>query len=79
VKHIVPPGADTDAIIARIASIAIKGLVAGTDTMSTTHFGFTAQQIGAFKSLGFNATLTIGTDSPINISPITGDVTIREV
>lgn len=75
----IPPGAATDAIIARIASIAIKGLVIGTPATDTTNFGFTAQQIGSFKSLGFTASLTSGTDAPISLSPTTADVTIREL
>jgi hypothetical protein len=74
-----PPGAETDAIVARIASITIKGLVIGTDTASATQFGFTAQQIGSFKSLGFIASLTSATDTAIPLSPTTGDVALREV
>ena len=53
-----------DAIIAKIASITIKGIVVG----------FTAQQIGAFKSLNFTTSLIA---APINLAPM-GDVTIRE-
>jgi hypothetical protein len=71
-------GSDTDALIARISSITIKGTVVGTGA-SGDHFGFVAQQIGKFKSLGFTATLTSGTDAPIELSIVTGDVTVREV
>jgi hypothetical protein len=67
-----------DAIIARIASILIKGVVTGS-ALAGDHFGFTAQQIGSFKSLGFTATLTSGSDTPIELSPVTGDVSVREV
>jgi hypothetical protein len=67
-----------DSIIARIANILIKGIVSGS-AGGSDHFGFTAQQIGSFKCLGFTATLTSATDSPIELSPVTGDVTIREV
>ncbi|MHA3770753.1 beta strand repeat-containing protein [Verrucomicrobiota bacterium sgz303538] len=65
------------ASIAKIASILIRGVVAGTAT-SGDHFGFVSHQIGAFTSLGFRAPLTAGTDI-IELSPITGDVTVREV
>jgi hypothetical protein len=70
--------ADSDALIARISSITIKGIVAGT-AASGDHFGFVAQQIGAFKAARFTATLTAVTDAPIELSPVTGDVTIREI
>jgi hypothetical protein len=68
----------SDPIIARIASILIKGVVTGSAVLGD-HFGFTAQQVGSFKSLGFAATLASGTDAPIELSPVTVDVTIREV
>ena len=69
---------DNTALIARIASITINGVVTGTAT-APDHFGFVAQQIGSFKSLGFKALLTTGTDAPIELSPLTIDVTLREV
>jgi len=71
----------SDALVAKIASIKIKGAVVGTDaTVSDTdHFGFIAQQIGSFKSLGFTAHLTSATDPAIELSPTTADVTVREV
>ncbi len=72
-----PPGAGTDAIIAQVASISIKGHVLGT-AGGTDHFGFVAQQIGRFKTAGFIAPLTAGTDATILLTPAT-DVTIREV
>jgi hypothetical protein len=71
------PGFDSDGLVARIASISIKGVVIGS-ALGGTH-GFVAQQIGSFKALGFTAPLTAGTDGPIKLSPITDDVTIREV
>jgi hypothetical protein len=74
----IPVGAATDIIVARIASISIKGLVIGT-AAADTQFGFTSQQIGLFKSLGFRASLTSATNPAISLSPITGDVTIREI
>jgi hypothetical protein len=69
---------DDPALVARIASIVIKGFVAGS-AASGDHFGFVAQQVGSFKSRGFTAALTAGTDAPIELSPITGDVTLREI
>ena len=43
-------------------------------------FGFTAQQIGSFKSLGFTAPLTAGpSNDVVPLSPTTGDVTLREI
>jgi autotransporter family porin len=63
----------------RIAAIVIGGVVAGT-AASGDHFGFSSVSIGSFKSLGFTAPLTAGaSDDPIEISPITHDVTIREI
>lgn len=73
------PGFDTDTLIARIASVAIKGRVIGTGTPTNDHFGFVAQQIGSFKALGFTVPRTAGIDAPIELSPQTGDVTIREL
>ena len=58
--------------------ITIKGLVVGT-AAADTQFGFTAQQISSFKSLGFTAPLTSGTDPAISLSSTTGDVTLREI
>jgi len=47
---------------------------------SGDHFGFTSVTIGKFKSLGFTAPLTSGAiREVIELSPITGDVTLREV
>ena len=62
------------ALIARIASIAIKGVVTGTAT-APDHFGFVAQQIGSFKSLGFAPKLTTATDVPIEPPP--GTIHVR--
>jgi hypothetical protein len=69
---------DDAALIARIASIAIKGIVTGT-AIAPDHFGFVAQQIGSFKALGFAPKLTTSTDTPIELSPATADVTLREI
>lgn len=73
-----PPGAATDAIIAKIASIRIGGIVAGTG-LGTDHFGFVAQQIGSFKAAGFLAPLS-ATISNQNIAlSFTNDLRILEV
>ena len=66
--------------VAKIASIVIQGAVAGTASPTGDHFGFTSVTIGKFKSLGFTAPLTSGAIREVfELSPITGDVTIREV
>lgn len=64
--------------IARIASITIGGIVAGS--APGRHYGFSAHTIGAFKTAGFTALLhpTVPTEI-IELSPTTGDVTVREV
>jgi hypothetical protein len=74
-------GAGSPSITAKIARITIKGLVLGSPSaVSTTdHFGFCAQQIGSFKSLGFTAPLTSAPNEVIQLSLATADVTIREV
>ena len=59
------PAGSSDGLIARIASITIKGRVIGTSTPTNDHFGFVAQQIGSFEALGFVAALGAGTDAPI--------------
>ena len=66
-----------------IASIAIKGVVVGTEA-GGDHFDFVSPVIGSFKSLRFTAPLTNNALpgailDVIQLSPITGDVTIREI
>jgi hypothetical protein len=73
-----PPGAATDGLVARIASIFIRGVVVGNRIPGLSHFGFCAQRIGSFHSRGFTAALTAGTDV-IELFPTESDVTIREV
>jgi len=66
-------------IFNRIASIVIGGTVVGT-AGGGDHFGFSSVQIGSFKSLGFTASLDSATaDEVIPLSPITADVTLREI
>jgi hypothetical protein len=73
-----PPGAATDAIVAKIASITIKGAVVGAPN-PFFQCGFVAQQIGSFKAAGFTASLTAATDAPILLTPYTVNVTVLEV
>ncbi|MGB8165974.1 MAG: hypothetical protein WCF18_00680, partial [Chthoniobacteraceae bacterium] len=62
----------------RIASITIGGRVRGTPA-GGDHFGFVAQQIGAFKLAGEAITLSaIAPPDVVEVSA-TGDVTVREV
>ena len=69
----------TGGTIASIASITIKGIVAGSAAASD-HFGFVSHTIGACKAAGFTATLhATGPLDGIELSPLTDDVTIREV
>ena len=70
--------AGAGAIVARIASIKIGGLVAGTGALTNDHFGFVAEAIGSFKSFNYTAPLTAAKDV-IELSLTTGDVTIREI
>ena len=72
------PTPAVDAIFSRIASIQIGGVVVGTNIVGD-QYGFTAQQIGSFKSLGFTAALTSATDARIVLTPLTSDIAIREV
>lgn len=75
-KLIASPAAD--ALVAKIASVAIKGRVLGSEAMGD-HFGFVAQQIGKFSAAGTKIGLTTGTDAFISLAPLTGDVKIREI
>jgi hypothetical protein len=67
-----------DAIIARIASVVIRGAVVGAPS-PFFQCGFVAQQIGSFKAGLFTAPLTAATDAPILLTPYTANETIREV
>jgi hypothetical protein len=68
----------TGPVISKIAGIIISGKVVGTP-QSGDHFGFESSQIGSFRSSGFVAPLTAATGQVFELSPATGDVTIREV
>jgi hypothetical protein len=65
-------------LIARIASIAITGNVAGS-LGAGDHFGFVAQQIGSFKAAGFTAPLLAATANQNIAVRFTNDVRILEV
>jgi hypothetical protein len=73
-----PSGAATDALVARIASITIHGIVIGAPN-PFFQTAFTAQQIGSFKVGAYTAPLTAGTDAPIFVTPYTANVTLREL
>jgi hypothetical protein len=46
-------------VVAKIASVQIKGIVTGTAT-SGDHFGFVAQEVGAFQAAGAKVSLNSG-------------------
>jgi hypothetical protein len=73
-----PPGAATDAIVARIASVVIKGSVSGPPN-PFFQTGFVAQQIGSFKAAGFTAPLTAVTDPAISLTPYNVNVNLIEL
>lgn len=66
-------------VISKIASIIIGGTVTGTPAAGD-HFGFESHQIGTFRYQGFTAPLSAAIPGQvIELSPVTGDVTIREI
>ena len=80
-------GTDDDArisgnnpVIARIASILIKGAATGTDAVGD-HFGFIAEKIGSFKAAGATLALTAGPGNDLSGRRVglTGDLRVREV
>jgi hypothetical protein len=58
--------------IARIASIVVGGVIAGTDTPGD-QFGFESRRIGSLMVQGERITII----SPFPLAPLTGDVTLR--
>jgi hypothetical protein len=72
--------ANGNQIIARIASIVIKGSVSGTER-GTDHFGFVAEQVGAFKAGRTNFTLTQGASNDLAGMTLgaTRDLILREI
>lgn len=71
-------GAGSASIVSRIGGVDIRGIVTGRDDGGNDHFGFTAQLVGSFRAGGFAAPLT-ATKDVIEMAPLTGDVTVREV
>jgi hypothetical protein len=71
-------GAGNTAIASRIGAVDIRGVVIGRDDGGNDHFGFSAQQIGSFRAGGVAAPVTPARDV-IELAPLTGDVTVREV
>jgi len=81
-------GTDDDAliagaspVIARIASILIKGTASGTSDITIDHFGFVAAQIDAFKAAGNKIKLTAGPSNDLAglLFGPDGDLRVREV
>lgn len=65
--------------IAKIASIAVKGVVAGS-AANGDHFGFVARVIGSVKTAGYTAPLRLdytGEEAPLSL--ITGDFRVKEI
>jgi hypothetical protein len=62
----------------QIVSVTIKGQAFGTFG-GADHFGFVAQEVGAFKVGGRTLQLTPGTGNDVFNIGITGDLTVREV
>jgi hypothetical protein len=65
---------DPSALLGKIASITIKGIVIGTQSF-TDHFGFVSHAIGRLK---INGSL-IPISNLVPLSPLTGDVTVHLV
>jgi hypothetical protein len=69
-----------NAIVARIASVVIAGSVNGTQQVGD-HFGFVAEEIGAFKAGGSKPALSFGPGNDLVgiLVGVPGDVRLREV
>ena len=74
-----PTSRDTP-IVAKIASILIKGAVTGTNG-GTDHFGFVAEQIAAFNAAGAKLTLVTGPRNDLAglAVGLSGDIKVHEV
>jgi hypothetical protein len=69
----------SQAIVASIASITIRGQIVGTNPPGgTDHFGFEAQQIRSFTLGTTRFPRLPGMDGPVEVG-YSGDVTVREV
>ena len=74
-------GTNSAMIISRIASVKIGGAVTGTANPGRDHFGFVAQEIGAFQS-GSNAALALSKTLGGQVFELgggTSDVSLREI
>ena len=71
------PGTQPTGLLSKIASVVIKGTVAGTASAGD-HFGFTAEKIGSFSAHGVKVPIT-GLGQSFELDPVNGDVTVREV
>jgi len=65
-------------LLASIASVVIKGTAAGTEG-GGDHFGFVAEQIGAFNAAGSKLTLTPGPDNDTSPIGSSGDLHLLEI
>ena len=68
-------------IIAAIASIVIQGAANGIDGTLSDHFGFVAEQIGAFRAAGAKLPLTVGPNNDLAAFSIgtSGNLKVREL
>ncbi len=71
-------GAGSAALLSKIASIAIGGVIQGTAVNPNDHFGFVAEQIGSFTVAGIAIPLLSGAHNDNRALGSTGDVTIHE-
>ena len=78
--EIIPGG---NGVVSKIASIVIQGQVLGTPASinRTDHFGFVAQELGAFSIAGTTIKVTNGASNDLAGLPLgaTADVHLREV
>ena len=68
-------------IVAKIASITIRGAVLGTDGNSTDHFGIVAEELGKVRSAGVSLPLSVGPRNDLGGFALGGtdDVRAREL
>jgi hypothetical protein len=65
-------------LLASIASVVIKGTASGTESKGD-HFGFVAEQIGAFKAGGNKLTLILGPGNDTSPIGSSGDLHLLEI
>ena len=68
-------------VVAKIASILIKGAVSGTPANATDHFGIVAEELGKLKAAGASLPLSLGPRNDLDGFALGGtdDVRAREV